>query len=120
MSRLGAEAMDNIAWRSSIPGIGHSSPIVHGDHVFMTTCLLKEQKRLLMCLDRRDGQILWTREVAYSPLEFKHKLNSFSSSTPASDGKLVYVSFLRLRKKTADDGPPAKPQGKRKPRYQPT
>ncbi len=105
-------ATENIAWRAEIPGIGHSSPIVHGDRVFVTTCLLKEQKRALLCLDRRNGNLLWQREVLESPLEYLHKLNSRASSTPATDGKYVYVTFLRLRKKTEADGPPSKPRVK--------
>ena len=96
----------DLNWNVALPGIGHSSPIVHGDRVFVTTCLIKEQKRMLLCLDRKDGKLLWEREVAVSPLEPLHKLNSRSSSTPATDGKLVYVTFLRLRPKTNDDGPP--------------
>jgi outer membrane protein assembly factor BamB len=113
-------ALDNIAWRTALPGIGHSSPIVHGDHIFVTTCMIKENaskeerqkehQRSLLCLDRRDGKIVWMREVFASLLEPKHGLNSYSSSTPATDGKRVYVSFLRLRKKADNDGPPAKPR----------
>src|SRR5262249_9461219 len=105
-------ATDNIAWRTEIPGNGHSSPIIHGDRVFVTTCLLKEQNRVLLCLDRKDGKILWQREVAHSPPEPRHKLNSYSSATPATDGKLVYVSFLRLRHKSDNDAPPSKPREK--------
>jgi outer membrane protein assembly factor BamB len=107
-TKTGAETMDNIAWRTPISGVGHSSPVVHGDHVFLTSCLLKEQTRVLVCVDRRDGKVRWTREVAFSPLEPKHKLNSFSSSTPTTDGELVYVTFLRLRAKSDNDGPPSK------------
>ncbi len=108
--KTGVETMENIAWRTPIDGNGHSSPVVHGDHIFLTTCLLKDQKRILICLDRRDGKIRWQREVAVSPLEPRHKLNSPSSSTPATDGKFVYVSFLRLRKKADNDGPASKPR----------
>src|ERR1700680_5005236 len=50
--KTGVETMENIAWRTPIAGNGHSSPVVHGDHIFLTTCLLKEQKRMLLCLDR--------------------------------------------------------------------
>lgn len=110
--KTGAETLDNIAWRTPIDGIGHSSPIVHGDHVFVTTCLIQEQKRVLVCLDRTNGKVRWQREVASSPLEPRHRLNSHASSTPATDGKLVYVSFLRLRPKTDKDGPPSKPREK--------
>jgi outer membrane protein assembly factor BamB len=110
--KSGVETMENIAWRTPIDGIGHSSPIVHGDRVFVTTCLLKEQKRVLLCLDRKNGSILWQREVTESPLEYLHKLNSRASSTPATDGKHVYTTFLRLRKKTDNDGPPMLPRVK--------
>src|SRR5947199_730755 len=54
---------ENIAWKTPIPGVGYSSPIVFGDRVFVTTCLLKEEARVLLCLDRRDGRVLWQREV---------------------------------------------------------
>jgi outer membrane protein assembly factor BamB len=100
----------NIAWKTPLPGIGHSSPIVHGDRVFVTTCLLKTQQRLLLCLDRRDGQVLWQEEIFSAPLEPKHKLNSYASSTPATDGKHVWISFVRLRPRSAEDRPPSKPR----------
>jgi outer membrane protein assembly factor BamB len=86
---------NNIAWKTVIPGIGHSSPIVHGDHVFVTSCLEKDQQRVLFCLDRRAGTVLWHQVAVTAPLEKKHKLNSFSSSTPATDGKHVWVTFLQ-------------------------
>jgi outer membrane protein assembly factor BamB len=103
---------ENVAWKTSIPGVGHSSPIVHGDRVFLTTCLLKEESRVLLCLDRRDGRIVWQREVVHSPLEPIHGRNSRASATPATDGKHIYTSFLRLRPKTDGDGPPTKPREK--------
>jgi outer membrane protein assembly factor BamB len=103
---------ENVAWKTPIPGIGHSSPIVMGDRVFVTSCLIKEQARVLLCLDRRDGHVLWQREVLRSPLEPVHPRNNQASSTPAADGKHVYVSFLRLRPKMDSDGPPTKPTEK--------
>ena len=102
---------ENIAWKSEIPGIGHSSPIVVGDKVFITTCLLKEQKRELICLDRRDGKKLWEKTVLVSPLEKKHGLNSFASATPACDGQRVFTAFVRLRPRTDKDADfPRKPR----------
>lgn len=100
---------ENVAWKTPIPGIGHSSPIVMGDRIFVTSCLVKEETRVLLCLDRRDGHVHWQREVLRSPLEPVHSRNSRASSTPAADSKQVYVSFLRLRPKTESDGPPTKP-----------
>ncbi len=91
---------DNVAWKTPIPGKGHSSPVVWGDRVFLTTCLEQEAKttgkapRLLLCFDRRDGAILWQKEVISAPPEKVHNLNSRASSTPATDGKHVFVTFL--------------------------
>jgi outer membrane protein assembly factor BamB len=85
---------ENICWKTPIPGTGHSSPIVWNDRVFVTTCLETEQERLLLCLDRRDGKVLWQRVVVTAKLERKHKLNSYASSTPATDGRYVWVTFL--------------------------
>jgi outer membrane protein assembly factor BamB len=86
---------EHIVWKTAIPGTGHSSPAVYGDRVFLTTCRLKEQERVLLCLDRKHGKILWERVVVTAPLERKHKLNSWASSTPATDGKHVWISFLK-------------------------
>lgn len=87
-------ATENIAWKVEIPGLGHSSPIVWEDHLFLTTCLTESGDRVLLALDRKTGTTRWKQTVLTSPLEGKHKLNSYSSSTPATDGKLVFVSFL--------------------------
>jgi outer membrane protein assembly factor BamB len=100
----------NVAWKTPIPGIGHSSPIVWGDRIFLTTCLEKQLQRVLLCLDRKSGKLLWQRVVLTSPLEPKHPLNSYASSTPATDGRFVWTSFLRLRPKTPRDGPPSHPR----------
>ena len=89
---------ENVRWKTPIPGIGHSSPIVWGDRVFVTTCIeddKDEGDRKLLCLDRADGRVVWDRVVVpKAKLEKKHRLNSYSSSTPATDGKHVYVAFL--------------------------
>lgn len=85
---------ENVAWKTPIPGRGYSSPIISGDRVFLTTCREKELQRVLLCLDRRDGRILWERVVLTAPLEKKHRLNSYASATPAADGKHLWVSFL--------------------------
>jgi outer membrane protein assembly factor BamB len=86
---------DKVFWKASIPGKGHSSPIVWDNRIFLTTCLEKDEKRMLLCLDRADGKILWQREVLQAKLERKHNLNSFASATPATDGKHVWVTFLQ-------------------------
>jgi outer membrane protein assembly factor BamB len=84
----------NIVWKTELPGSGHASPIVHGDFIFTVSAATDTEERLLLCLDRKTGKMLWQRKVLTAPLEGKHKLNSFASSTPATDGQLVYVAFL--------------------------
>ncbi|HLN28529.1 MAG TPA: PQQ-binding-like beta-propeller repeat protein [Gemmataceae bacterium] len=86
---------ENICWKVPIPGKGHSSPVVWGERIFLTTCLENEEKRLLLCLSRSDGRLLWEREVVKAELERKHALNSYASSTPATDGRHVWVTFLK-------------------------
>ncbi len=88
------QAMQNIDWRVPVPGVGHASPIVWGDRIFLVTCMEDNQDRNLLCLDRASGKTLWTQTVVRSPLEKKHRLNSYASSTPATDGRQVYATFL--------------------------
>lgn len=85
---------ENIAWKVEIPGTGHASPIVWDDRVFVVSCREESQDRLLLCLDRASGRTLWERVVLHAPLERKNPLNSCASSTPATDGQLIYVTFL--------------------------
>jgi outer membrane protein assembly factor BamB len=87
-------ASSNIVWSAAVPGLGHASPIVCEDRVFTVTSLAEKQARDLLCFDRNNGRLLWQKTVINSPLERKHSLNSHASSTPATDGKLVYVAFL--------------------------
>ncbi|MDA0806680.1 MAG: PQQ-binding-like beta-propeller repeat protein [Planctomycetota bacterium] len=91
----GAEGR-NVAWKVAIPGEGHASPTVWGDRIFVVSCLPETKSRVLISLDRRTGKQLWQKTVVESPLESKHSLNSFASSTPTTDGKLVYVAFLKV------------------------
>ena len=61
-------ATENIAWKVAIPGNGHSSPVVWGNKVFVTTCLPEKEQRVLLCLDRRTGETLWQTVVLTSLL----------------------------------------------------
>ncbi|HPM79424.1 MAG TPA: PQQ-binding-like beta-propeller repeat protein [Candidatus Anammoximicrobium sp.] len=85
---------ENIVWKTPLPGRGHSSPIVWGDRLFLVACVEASQSRIVFCVDRPTGQILWQRTVISAPLERRHNLNSFASGTPATDGELVYATFL--------------------------
>lgn len=83
---------EDYAWEVTLPGTGHSSPVIWGNHVF-TTCGSRDgTKRMLLCLDLGTGEINWQRELQLSSVHL-HKKNSFASGSPATDGEHVYVSF---------------------------
>jgi len=84
---------EQAAWKTVMPGIGHASPIVWGNRVFTVTAKPDQLDRMLVCLDRATGEILWQQVVAHGPLQKIHKQNSYASGTPATDGKRVYVAF---------------------------
>ncbi|MDB6039724.1 MAG: outer rane biosis protein BamB [Verrucomicrobiales bacterium] len=87
-------ASENIRWKTELPGNGHASPIVWGDKIFTVTAVLESNERRLLCLNRKTGAIVWQKTVVTTPAEGKHGLNSYASSTPATDGGLIYVTFL--------------------------
>lgn len=82
-----------ITWKTALPGVGHSSPIVWGDRIFTATAFPEKQERALLCVDRASGKILWNKTVVTGPLEKIHKENSYASGTPVTDGERVYVMF---------------------------
>jgi len=90
-------ATENIAWRTELPGEGHASPIVWGDHLFVVASQTGTEDRLLLGLDRRNGAIRWQTTVLQAPAEQIHRLNSRASSTPATDGERVFTAFLDNR-----------------------
>ena len=113
--RWDAEKSVNIRWKVPIPGLAHSSPVVWGNKVFVTTAVSvnpKEETRFglygdvapvkedakhtwkVFCLDKRTGKILWER-TAYEgvPKVKRHPKATHASSTPAVDGKHVVALF---------------------------
>lgn len=93
---------EHVLWKTDIPGVGWSSPIVVGDKVYVTTAVpksddaLPEQSLRVVCLNLETGAILWDKEVFQETKENVqriHKKNSHASPTPISDGKVIYVHF---------------------------
>lgn len=113
----------NIRWKTPIPGRGHSSPIVWGKRIFLTTAIegpavpegftpIKHRvkgKELqhpdwagsdhhwtlkLFCLERDSGKIFWER-TAYEGMvyDYRHRKNTYASPTAATDGRYVYAYF---------------------------
>ena len=72
----------DINWRIALPGVGHSSPVLWGDRIFLTSAEEVPDKIRVFCLKPGDGSVLWKREFPLHPHE-KHKFNSFASATPS-------------------------------------
>jgi outer membrane protein assembly factor BamB len=78
-------------WKIALPGVGHSSPVVVGNKVFVTCGDPQSAKRMLICVDLKDGKELWRREHASAPYK-QHRDNSYASGSPAADdGRVVYT-----------------------------
>ena len=86
-------ATENVAWRAAVPGRGHSSPILWDDKIFLTTAYDDGQRRSVLAFSRTDGRLLWETFVPPAAAESMYPKNSHASSTPATDGKLVYAYF---------------------------
>ncbi len=86
-------ADENIAWKTEIPGHGWSSPIVWDDHIFLTSTTEDGKDCHVLAVDRKTGKILWDKTVFEQVTENKHERNSYSTSTPVTDGKHVFALF---------------------------
>ena len=106
----------SVRWKTPIPGLGHSCPVVWGDRVFLTTAISSGQPDpkvrvgnygdvtsvndtsqhtwQVLCLDRDTGKVLWTR-TAYEgvPKIKRHLKGSQANCTPATDGRHVVACF---------------------------
>ena len=87
-------AMSNVIWKAEVHGVGHASPIIWENRVFVFTALTETEERQLLAYDTKDGKLLWRQTVLKAPLESKHAKNSHASSTHATDRKRVFASFL--------------------------
>jgi outer membrane protein assembly factor BamB len=106
---------ENILWRTPIPGLAHSSPVVWGSRIFVTTAFSSDpnatfrpglygdgdaskdrshHKWMIYALDKRTGKILWER-IAHQgvPAEKRHIKSTYANSTPATDGRVVVAWF---------------------------
>lgn len=92
----------NLAWKAKLPGAGFSSPIITGNKVLVTCYTgadgnLKNLKRQILCFDRKSGKKLWENDIPAVLPEFRSQgrfaYHGYASSTPVTDGKMVYVLF---------------------------
>ena len=98
---------ENILWKAEMPGPGSSSPIVHGDKVFITCWTgygdkdgaddMTKLTRHLICLNRADGKIIWDSKVPTAapedPWQGFITEHGYATHTPVTDGERVYVFF---------------------------
>jgi outer membrane protein assembly factor BamB len=108
---------EGVKWKIPIPGAGHSSPIVWGGRVFVTTAVAEdpnvetfrggvylggnraqpdesEYAYRVMCLNADRGDVLWSTDAAQErPKTRRHTKNTYASETPVTDGTHVFVSF---------------------------
>ena len=105
----------NIRWRVAVPGLAHSSPIVWGNRIFVTTAIStkpdasfkpglygagtasEDRSRhtwAILCFDKARGKLLWRRDAFVGePREKRHIKSTYASATPATDGRVVVASF---------------------------
>ncbi|MFO0899395.1 MAG: PQQ-binding-like beta-propeller repeat protein [Pirellulales bacterium] len=81
----------NVGWKTPLPGPGNSTPIIVGDRVFVTCAAEQGKSRLLLCLARATGRELWRSEARLDDAELTHETNPACASSPASDGRRVFV-----------------------------
>ena len=78
---------ENVAWKASLPGPSGSSPVIWGDHVFVSSP--DAQKNLnLICLNRKDGTVRWQKQVGIGDRNAGPRSN-MTSPSPVTDGKVV-------------------------------
>jgi outer membrane protein assembly factor BamB len=75
-------------WKVTLPGEGHSSPVLWGKRIFLTSA--ERGKRHLLCLNATDGKTLWTKSYEYVAYRM-HEYNTAASATPTIDKDHVYV-----------------------------
>ena len=84
-----------ILWKVAIPGRGHGSPTVVGDHIYLATADPVQHTQSVLCLERQSGKVVWQTEVHGGRADpGKHSNSSAASSTVACDGERLFINFL--------------------------
>lgn len=108
---------ENVRWKVDIPGIGHATPIIWGDKVFVQTAVEGTKaeseeddnpfggffggrndgplyKFDLLAISRSDGSVLWQKTLrAIAPHEGTHRDGTYASNSPVTDGEFIYAYF---------------------------
>ena len=88
---------ENIRWKTEIDGLAWSSPVVAGDHIYVTSAVPRAENQVdlkLICLDSRTGEFLWQKTIFEHDQNVRmHKKNSHASPTPIIAGETIYAHF---------------------------
>ena len=86
---------ENVVWKVTIPGRGHSSPIVVGDQVIVATADEEKEIQSVLSFDQKTGGERWRTDVHQAGLDRKgNKKTTQASSTAACDGERLFINFL--------------------------
>ncbi|MBL8210127.1 MAG: PQQ-binding-like beta-propeller repeat protein [Bryobacterales bacterium] len=84
----------NLAWTAALPGYGQSSPVVHGNRVFVTSIEGENKETLhVLCLDFKTGRELWRRQFPATQPGKNNDMTSKGAPTPCADRDRVYAFF---------------------------
>ncbi len=83
---------DDYNWKIELPGMGHSSPVIWGNRVFLLSADPATATRYALCYDTADGKEVW-RKTYQSTEHQLHDRSSYASSTPAVDDERVYFGW---------------------------
>ncbi len=87
--KLGEE---NLCWKIELAGGGHSSPVLWGDKVFVTSGDQKARKGFVQAFGAKDGKLLWEKEYSLGSYRV-NSLNSYATGTPSVDADGIYILF---------------------------
>ena len=85
---------ENVIWKIDVPGRGHGSPCLWADRIFLPSADDEAEVQNLFCYDRTSGRKLWRTEVHRGGFMRSHRKGSHASSTPACDGRYVFMPFM--------------------------
>ena len=79
-------------WKITLPGTGHSSPVLWGNRIFLTCGDAETARRIILCLNTAAGRTLWRREYPSETFN-QHRDNSFATATPAADSAGLVLTW---------------------------
>jgi hypothetical protein len=82
----------NLLWSAKLP-LGHSSPSIWGERIFLTSFESTSKKLQVSAYDRQSGKMLWQRTVTAESIEEVHPVSSPATATPVIDGERVLSVF---------------------------